>query len=126
MVAKWFKEIARDILALGGIPFYIIIIARATIGEHQLFVSQMLLAIVVLYVLQFVVKKANLHIARGLIVVFFTNLFYSDVTFTLFAVLLWFAALGSLFYLQTKVSSIVKGILLGIVSTAAAYYLTIL
>lgn len=122
MTNKWAKSISRDVLALGGIPFYIIVMARATIGEFQLFINQLLLAIVILYVLQFVVKQTNLHLARGFILFVFISFFYRDLTFAVSAFLLWLAALAAAFYLQTKVSSIIKGIILGVASAAAAYY----
>ena len=121
-MVKWKQEVARDVLALGGLPFYFIVLVRATIGEYNLFVYQLLIAIAVLYLLYFVVKQANLHIARGFIVFAFTSLFYNDMTFTTSAFLLLLAAFAALFYLKTKPAVIAKGVVLGIVSTAVSYY----
>ncbi|MAG15676.1 hypothetical protein CMO88_01300 [Candidatus Woesearchaeota archaeon] len=122
LTMKWKKEIARDILALGGLPFYFIVLIRAIIGDYNLFVYQLLMAIAVLYILYFFVKQANLHIARGFIVSAFTSLFYKEIIFTVFAFFLWLAALASLFYLKTKPANIVKGIIIGIISAVVAYY----
>ena len=121
MRQNWKQEIARDILAIGGLPFYVIVIVWATIGEHNLFVYKLLVAAAVVYALRLFLRNANLHIARGFVLFAFTSLFYKDATFTAFAFLLWLAALGSPFYLKEKLQNIAKGVLVGIASTAAAF-----
>ena len=124
MANKLLKEIARDLLALGGIPFYVIVLARASIGEYNVFVFQLLLAVVVLYALYFFFRKMNLHIARSTILLVFTSLFYTDITFSAFAAGLWVVAVFALIYLKAKPKAIAQGIAFGAISAAASYYLT--
>jgi len=123
MARDWLRELARDLVAFGSIPFYIIVIARSTIGNHQLFVYQTIIALILLTAISIFVK-GNMHIARGFVLFGFTSLFYYDLIFALFAFMLWLATLVSLFYLKKKTSMILKGVAIGVVCFATAYYVT--
>lgn len=124
MVKNWKKEIARDLLALGSIPFYFIVIIRAIIGKYTPFVYQLVIALLVLVVLSLIFKNSNQYIARMLVLVVFTSLFYKEMLFTIFASLLWLFMIVSTLYLKVKSKEIVKGVFFGIISTTAGYYLT--
>jgi len=123
MTKDWKKEVARDSIALGSIPFYFIVIIRAIIGKYNIFVYQLLIALAVLIILSLVVKKSDMHIARTLILWAFTSLFYKDNLYTIFAFLLFVIVIISSYYLKVKKKEIIKGITLGIGSSVAAYYL---
>jgi len=86
MKTKWKKEIARDCLALGSIPFYFIVAVRAVIGKHMLFVYQMIISAIVLFILFKLIKDSNMHIARSLILIIFTSIFYKDLYYTIYAI----------------------------------------
>jgi len=126
MQKNWKKEIARDIVALGGIPFYMVIIARATVirSRYPLFIYQLLIAAFVLFILSKIIRKSNLHIARGLILAVFSTVFYKDFIYTIFASMLWICMIFSLSYLKLKNKEIAKGISLGALSTLISYYLS--
>ncbi|MAG07844.1 hypothetical protein CMO89_00045 [Candidatus Woesearchaeota archaeon] len=123
MLENWKKEVARDCIALGSIPFYFIVIIRAIIGKYNVFVYQLLIALAVLVILGFLIKRSDMHIARCFALWAFTSLFYQDNLYTAFAFLLWIAVLVSSYYLKVKKSMIVKGTVLGIASSGAGYYL---
>ncbi|MFC1753902.1 hypothetical protein ACFL96_11025 [Thermoproteota archaeon] len=129
MSKKWKKEVARDALALGSIPFYFIVLVRAVIGQYTPFLVQLIVSFVLLYLLYWilkgVLKNSNLHIARALIIVVFTSLFYQELIFTVFAVLLWFMLILSAAYLKIKRKEILLGILSGILATVAGYLVTL-
>ncbi len=119
------NEIARDLLALGGLPFYFLVIARTTVGSYPVFLSRILIALVVIFILSRVVKSANLHIARALILVVFTSMFYEALPFTVFAFIVWGAMVYSLTYLKVSWRQIALGIAFGIISSVLAYLLTL-
>lgn len=123
MPKNWKKEVARDTLALGSIPFYFIVMIRAIIGEYMPFVYHLGIAFLILIFLDRVSKNFNKYIARGLVLVIFTSFFYQAETFTIFAVLLWISMIFSLVYLKTKYKEIVTGIIFGFISSAVSYYL---
>ena len=120
------KEIARDTLALGSVPFYLIVIIRAIIGKYLPFIYQLSIAFIILFIFSKLLKNSNQHIARGLILAVFTSIFYKETIFTIFAAILFFAMIASLFYLKAKRNEILKGTVLGIASAAASYQATLL
>ena len=125
MKKDWKYEIARDSMAFGSILFYLIVLVRSTIGEYMIFAYQLLIAITILILSSFIVKNANHHLARGFVLVVFTSLFYKDVTFTVFAALLWVFMIGSAFYIKESKKSIFKGIILGVIAALVGYYLSL-
>lgn len=119
MAKKWLNNLARDLIALGGIPFLIITIVRVSVIEPY-------------YPMQFVISSTLFFISRavfggalragiGLILVVFTSLFYSSLLFATFALLIYIGLIISLFYLRIDKKEILKGILLGGISTAMGY-----
>lgn len=123
MKKDWKKEVARDCIALGSIPFYLIVIIRAIVGQYAVFVYQLLIAFVVLVALSFVVKKSDMYIARAFVLWVFTSLFYRHNLYTIFAFILWVCIVISSNYLKVKKNVIIKGVILGIISAGIAYYL---
>ncbi len=126
MKKDWKYGIARDSMAFGSILFYLVVIARSTIGEYLTFVYQLLIALAFLIISSFFIKKANHHLARAFVLVVFTSLFYKDAPFTVFAALVWVFMIGSAFYIREKKKSIYKGMVLGIIATVISYYLSLL
>ena len=123
MHKDWKIRIARDFIALGSIPFYFFVTVMSIIGRDSIFIYRLLIAMIVLFVLLKLIKKADSYSARGFILFIFTSLHYKNIKFTIFATILWLFILISLYYLKTKRSVILKGILLGAISTLISYYL---
>ena len=119
-------EIARDLVALGGLPFYFLVLVRASIGGYLSFLSHVAVALPVLYLLSRAVKGSNLHIARALILVVFTSLYYNALPFTIFSFLVWCGMIYALVFMNKGAGEITKGIALGVVSVAISYSLTLL
>ena len=120
------NEIARDLIALGGLPFYFLVIVRTTVGSYHDFLSRLIIALVALYILSRFAKDANWHIARGLILAVFTSLHYQHLPFAVFAFIVWVLMIYSLTYLRVSGRGIVTGVIFGILSSAAGYLLTLL
>jgi hypothetical protein len=123
MAKDWKKEISRDCIALGSIPFYFIVMIRSIIGKYAIFVYQLLIALVILIVLSKIVKKSDMYVARTFVLVVFTSLFYQHNLYTIFAFLLWGLVIVSSNYLKVKKNVIIKGAILGIIGSGIAYYL---
>ena len=120
---SWLKEISRDLLALGSIPFYFLVVIRAIIGNYNIFVYQMLIAAILIFILNFIVKDSNLYLSRALVILVFTSLFYKEMIFTIFATSIWILGLLAAYYLRRKIRYILRAIIIGFVSSIAAYYL---
>ncbi len=85
-----------------------------------------MIALPILILLARLVRGSNLHIARVLILVVFTSIFYKSPQFTIFAVLVWAAMIFSLVRLKVPSGEIVRGIAIGAVAVAAGYFITLL
>lgn len=119
---RWLKEFARDLVALGSIPFYLLVVARSVIGNYYAFVYQMAIAAIAVFILYFLIKDSSMHIARSLVVVVFTSLFYKEAVFTAFAALVWVLLLFAAYYIKRKAGYAVRGIIIGILSSLIGYY----
>ena len=123
MKSSWLKEIARDLFAFGSIPFYFLVAIRAIIGNYKPFVNQLAVAAIAIFILWLIIKNSDLHIARSLVIVIFTSLFYQAVLYTIFASLVWVLLLVSAYYIKRKIGFVIRGIIIGIVSSLAGYYI---
>lgn len=123
---SWKKEAARDVVALGSIPFFILVIARALIGPYWGFVYQLFAASIILLATFLVFKKVNYHISRGIVLVVFTTLFYQDGMFSWFVYLFLALLFASLFYLKKDKLEILYGTVIGIATSGLAYYVATL
>lgn len=126
MAKDWKRETARDIVALGSMTFYLIVIVRAIIGRDNVFVYQLVVALLVLWVLSQLIKKTNKHIARGLVLTVFISFFYQEILFSIFAALFWLLMILSLNYVKVEGNAIGKGIVVGVISTGVGYAATFL
>ena len=126
MEKNWKKEVARDTMALGSIPFYLIVIIRLIIGEYTAIFYQIIIALIVLFLISKFFENFNAHIARGFVLFVFTSLFYKDVFFTVFAFMLFIAMILSALYIKIKKNHVTNGCVIGVVAAGIAHYLSFL
>ena len=121
MKKKRFGEIARDLVALGGLPFFILVIARISINPDFHYISQFVVAGILFFIFKFLFKS-NIHSGLGLILLFFIGNYYADLKFAIFSTLIYILLIVSLFYLKKDRKEILEGILFGIISSAISYF----
>lgn len=121
-MSKWLKEFARDLLAIGSIPFYFLFIIRAMIGEYKIFVYHLAIGAIAVFILYLAIKDANLHISRSFVALVFSSLFYKEIVFTVFASLVWVLMLFAAYYLKRNLGSVFRGIIVGVMGSLAGYY----
>jgi hypothetical protein len=121
MQKKWIEELARDLIALAGIPFFVITIVRVSVLSPY-YPMQFIISSGLFFILR-VVFKADLRAGIGLILVVFTSMFYNHWLFTSFAILLYIGIVVSLFYFKITKRQIFKGILLGGISASIGYFI---
>jgi len=117
----WYKETARDIISLGSIVFYSLVIGRALVGPFWVFLTFLCSAALVLLLIYFVHKEFEPYLARGIILAIGTSYFYIDFIFTLFAAAVYILMIISSFFLGNSILKIIKGIISGLISTGAGY-----
>ncbi len=119
----WLMELARDLLALGSIPFYFLIFIRVLILKESILIYQLAAAAISIFAIHFIIKDANLHIARSFAALVFVNFVYKEKIFGIFSVLVWIFVLISARYLKKSTNSIIKGIIVGAVSYLIGYFI---
>ena len=119
---NWKGEIARDLVALGSIPFFILVLVRVYLLNKPDYFSQFLIAGILLILLSFVIK-INLYSGLALVILVFTNLYYQDAKYAVFSIVAYILLLGSLIYLKKEKKQVFFGLVFGGVFTALTYYL---
>jgi len=119
----WKKEVARDLIALGGMPFYLLVVVRAMVGGFTPVFLQLLIAFLVLCLLGILFSQVNQHIARALVIATFTSLLYGDVRFTGLVIVMIGIMLYALKRMKIKDSELFLGILAGVVAAGMGYFL---
>jgi len=119
----WQKETARDILALGSIAFYAIVIIRSLIGPYYLFFYQLAIAAALLFAASFAFKNSDNHVSRSFVLLVLTVIFYEAPIYTLFASVLWLLVATAAIYLGKKKIAAVKGFFIGLFCAIVSYLL---
>ena len=123
-VINWKKELTRDCVALGGIFFYALVVARVAMLQNWNYVFQFVFAAAIFVLLAAAFRfKVEAHAGLGFILLVLISLYYKNMFFTIFALIVYILLIVSLFYLKVEKSKIWKGILMGAVSTAIGYYI---
>jgi len=122
---SWIKTAARDIIAIGGVPFFILVLARVYMLNNPEYFSQFLISGAV-FLLAFLLFKQNVYSGLGLITLVFTSMYYNDVIFTVFGVIAYALLLVGLFYLKEDWKKVISGILIGVVGIGASFLFSFL
>ncbi|RPI74122.1 MAG: hypothetical protein EHM47_04485, partial [Ignavibacteriales bacterium] len=85
----WTRDISRDIIALGSIVFYSLVLIRALVGPFWIFFTYLASAAIFLFVLFLLHKNFETYLARGIILASGTSYFYQDFIFALFALFIY-------------------------------------
>jgi len=120
---SWKTEIARDFIALGSIPFFILVLVRIYILSQPAYFSQVAIAGALFLIFAYILK-GNIYSGLALIAGFFLSNHYNDIKFTIFAIIAYLLLGASLFYLKESKKRIFLGAVLGIISSIIGYYLT--
>jgi len=123
MAKDWKREIARDILALGSIVFFILVFARSLIGPFEILVFQLLFSGSVFILAALFFDNYDGYVSRALALTVFLSLFYQDNGFSFFAVLAFVGLIVSANYLGSARGRVLKGVVVGVVATVVGYFL---
>lgn len=120
MKKEWIKEVARDLVALGGVPFLVLTVARVSMGPVY-YPLEFIISSILFFVSK-MIFKAESHAGIGIILLIFTSIYYNHIFFTVFALIIYTGIVFSLFYLKKNKREILKGILLGLISAGIGYF----
>ncbi len=114
------KESARDLIALGSIPFFILVLVRVVMLGKPTYFWQFAISGLIFLGIWFL-TKIDLYAGLALIIVVFTNFYYNDILYGVFSILAYLLLLGSLIYLKTNKKQVFFGVLSGGISSLIAY-----
>lgn len=114
------KTAARDIVAIGGVPFFILVLVRVYLLNNPVYFSQFVIAGVI-FLGSFFLLKQSIYAGLGLIVLVFTSMYYGNNTFTIFGMIAYAFLLGGLFYLKEDIKKIILGIVMGALGVGVSY-----
>ena len=118
---KGFNELIRDLIALGGIPFLILVIARVWLLGKIYFPFQFIFGALLFFILVNLFG-GDKHAGLGLVILVFITMYYKTTSFTIFAVFVYAMLVMSTLYLKHK--KVVQGIFFGVISTGISYLMT--
>jgi len=116
------KEVARDLIALGSIPFFILVLVRVFVIGNMTFFNQFLFSGIIFIVLA-LIFRASFYPGLALIVGYFTALNYQASSYTFIASIAYILLIGSLIYLKYDRKKVVYGVFLGVMATFVGNYL---
>jgi hypothetical protein len=118
------KNIARDFIALGSIPFFILVLVRIWILDQPLYLAQFILAGIFFFG-GFLRLRKNMVLYSGLslVILFFTGVHYADQRFWIFGSLIYVGLIGGLYYLEYDKNKIWNGVLWGAIICFLTNYL---
>jgi len=90
MRENWKKEIIFDMRALGSEFFYFLVFVRTLIGDSPLFIYQLAIAGLSIFIISTLFKNFDGYVARGFVLAIFLSLFYNSLLFYIFVTILFF------------------------------------
>ena len=124
-VREKIREIARDLIALGGIPFFVLVLVRVYLLNNPTYFSQFVVAGLI-FILIAMFLRISFYAGLGLVILIFTNLYYQDIKFGVFSIVAYLLLLAALVYLKKEKKDILLGVIAGGLSSGIAYYLVTL
>ncbi len=121
---KWQKEVSRDLIALGSIPFLVLYLTRIWMIDNYSQMFQISISVVFLLIVYFATRKIDLHISIMVVLAFFTSYFYESVRFSIFAsAILLLTVYGAVVHLKRK--HVYFGLVAGAIATLLGYLIPV-
>jgi len=106
-----FKELLRDLLAFGSPIFYFLVFARALVGPYPIFVNQLILAGILVFLGAAAFgDKVDWYVVRAGVLSWLTTLFYAHDGFTLFVLVTFTGIALSAYKLHNNLNKVVLAI----------------
>jgi hypothetical protein len=120
----WVREVQRDVLALGGVVFYLLVLGRALVGPFwDLVVQLLVVGVGLLVALPLLRGTTDLYLTRAMVVAVLVTRHYGDVVFGVFAAVAFVSMVVFAFRLDRPRAAIARGLALGAVLSVGAYAL---
>ena len=119
----WLREVQRDVLALGSVVFYLLVLGRALVGPFWDLAVPLVVVGAGLAAASPLLKSADLYLTRGGILAVLVTRHYGDVVFGLFAATALMSMTLFAYRLGRSGTAIARGLILGAGLSGVAYAL---
>ena len=118
------REIARDMMGLGSVPFLLLVLVRVGMVGNFLEFFHILVAVTLFALVGAKWRGLHYHTGRIVILAIFTSIFYDDVYYAVFAVLVGAASIGA-FVAYLKIDNVFKSVGVGLVCSLVSYLISL-
>ncbi|MBT3405219.1 hypothetical protein HN832_01420 [archaeon] len=119
----WKAEFLRDLIGIGSVPFFALVVVRIWIANNNFYLGQLLISGVLFLLLSYLFKS-SIYSGLSLIALIFTGSYYLDKRYWAFGILVYFGLIYALDYLGKEKKKIFFGCLFGAGSAAFGNWLS--
>ncbi|MGE5307787.1 MAG: hypothetical protein ACM3OC_01725 [Deltaproteobacteria bacterium] len=116
------RDLARDLIAFGSIPFLLLTIVRVSFLGKPYYPLELIIGSLVFWALS-LLSGAEMRAGLGFVMLVFVSAYYHEMSFYIFGTLVYAGLVVSLLYLGYGSGRTVKGVALGAASAAAAFFI---
>jgi hypothetical protein len=118
------RELARDMMGLGSVPFLILVLVRVAMVGNFLELFHIIVAVVLFGLVGVKWRGLHYHTGRIVIMAIFTSMFYDDIYYTLFASVIGVVAIrGFVSYL--RIQRVYTSVGVGLVCSLSSYVISV-
>jgi len=114
----WVREVERDVRALGGVVFYLLVLGRALVGPFWDLAVPLVVIGVALVVAFPWLRAVDLYLTRALVAAVLVSRHYDDPVFASFAAVVFALMVVSAVRLGRPIPDVVRGVAVGAVAAA--------
>ncbi|UCG52353.1 MAG: hypothetical protein JSW58_02025 [Candidatus Latescibacterota bacterium] len=118
------REIARDLMGLGSVPFLLLVVVRVAMVGNFLELFHIVTAVVLFGLISIRLRGLHFHSGRIVIMAIFTSVFYDDRYYTTFALLIALVAIFS-FVRYLKIQKVYTSLVLGLICSLVSYLVSL-
>lgn len=116
------KSVARDVLALGSWVFFLIVLARMATGPFRPVLDKTLIAGVFVLIVFVFWKGFDSYVSKGLILVYFTSVFYESLIYMVFVSIIGIGLIWSAWFVEGDFKKIMGGFFVGVLGVLIGEY----
>ena len=111
-------------MALGSIPFLLLVLIRIYIADNFLQFFQIIFGAILIFIFSMIFKQNDKYSSVIVLLAIFTSIFYNELKFTIFAILIGLLAIFGMYkYLGMK--NALYGFIFGGLSSLISYFVSI-
>ncbi len=117
----WLQNVERDVMALGGVVFYALVVGRSLVGPYWDLVTPLLVLGAVLLAAYPLLRSTDLYLTRALLVGVLVSRHYDDPIFATFTAVIYVLMIVAAVRLGRPHADVTRGVALGVVASTIGW-----